>query len=1610
MNTSQGRLYYATGIDNSQLRADAAESRNILHSIGQTAMQEGANIDGAFSKIAKASAGIFATGKMAEFAKHIISIRGEVESLEISFETLAGKQKGQDLFKEIRQFAVSTPMMVKDLAQGAQTMLAFNIETEKVMPMLRAIGDISMGDAQKFNSLALAFSQASASGKLMTQDCMQMINAGFNPLSVISEKTGKTIGELKEEMEKGNITVKMMEDAFISATSEGGKFNNMLEKQSHGINGAISNLLGAVDDALNSIGEASQGPITGALTITTDLVKNYETLAEMLAALVGMYGAYHAALIVEEALANASTATHANFIAVLEAETAAVAAETTQTKLAADSEIAEAVAKGTLTEAEGLHLLSMRQEAAARVESLALAAKQAVVEAESATSARLLAMEKLKAAEISVNAMRMEYEAALAKEEVFKIAVARQRLETAQTNLNTASQEYQAAATAEATAAKAAQTAQTNANSAAQQLNALTIGTDTTATTLNAKATTALSLAKSKLIGIVKSLYAAISAHPYAIAAAAVIALAYGIYKLATYQTEAEKSTRRLEEAHAACSSQISAEKIKIQELFDKLRAAKEGTQEYKNAKDTIIKQYGSYLSGLNAEISSLKDVEGAYNAVTDAVMKSIRARSMYEYIESEGKEYQERDQKIYDKILQLVKDKKGEKFAKAHMQDIRNIMDGDKKVNQDFLKQFDELQTIYTAPNMPSRIDTVNPLKNALEDAAQNNKAYRQTIQEAEARFGVKFNEEKESTGDEPAKTNYKKDSEAKRKELKEAEAELKRLKESVSSETSQVKEQKAKVDRLKKELKEEYDINVDTESKAGAKGASVASSNTDNLANEAANRRKQQEEYAKQMADLARDEEFEISQAKIEGMKEGIEKELAQNQLNYDRLKEQRERSLRDMLDNLANERIRELENDNPTLFKKKNKDGKLEEAPGLRDEKYREIRASLTIADLGQDQQARIEELGKLAAENFAKANRDSMDKMLQDVLTYEQQRSKIAEEYARKRADLHEKNADGKTKTDADGNPIFKKGATQGNLDELNRQETEALKAVDELFAQREETYQAWCEKISDLSLRQLEAVLEDAKKRLEELEKSGSTDQKALAQARAKVNTAETAVKKAKAKDEVNPGKRSIKEWEDLYKTLNEVEKEFESIGDTVGGVVGDIISECGQFATSTLQMINGIVQLTKTSEIGIKGTAVAGATAISTMEKASVILTIISAAMQIAMQIVNLFNTDDKKQEEIENLQERIDQLQWELEHQDTGRLQAQYGTAIERLNKALIETRLELAAGATGWERFVRLSRRASSDTELMQKTAEKLAKAYGEMSYTADKALGSEKYRQAGDQLKNIAQQQILMQEQISAEASKKKSDAGAIQEWKNKIEELGQQALEIINDMVEDIIGDTSTGIAESLADAFFDAFEAGEDAARAWGDKVNEIVADVLKRMMISKFLEEPLGEIFDKYKAKWFPNGTFDENGLDLIMSSMTDFADDLNAQLTVFQEAMDALPSSLTDILKNGSSTSQQATYGGYETMSEDTGQELNGRFTAIQISVEAINESIRQMKEEGSSARMQAAEQLETLKEIRDYMPTVTNSLIDISRNTSELHDMKDLLYKIEKNTKELW
>ena len=244
-----------------------------------------------------------------ELASKVISVRAEFESMETSLKVLLGgnEERLNNIMGKIKEYALASPLNTKDMVGAVQMMTSFGIEAEKSIDYLKAIGDISMGDSGKFNSLALAFSQMSSAGKLMGQDLMQMVNAGFNPLEEISRKTGKSIGELKNEMSKGAITSKMVQDAFISATSAGGKFYGMASEGAKTLNGQISMLEESFDNMFNEIGSKGEGVVMSAVQAATSLVENYEQVGRVVVGLATAFGIYRTAVALATMTTNGYT-------------------------------------------------------------------------------------------------------------------------------------------------------------------------------------------------------------------------------------------------------------------------------------------------------------------------------------------------------------------------------------------------------------------------------------------------------------------------------------------------------------------------------------------------------------------------------------------------------------------------------------------------------------------------------------------------------------------------------------------------------------------------------------------------------------------------------------------------------------------------------------------------------------------------------------------------------------------------------------------------------------------------------------------------------------------------------------------------------------------------------------------------------------------------------------------------------------------------------------------------------------------------------------------------------------------------------------------------------
>lgn len=172
----------------------------------------------------------------------------------VSFEVMLGsQQKAADMLNQMNRYAADSPYSRLGVQEAAQTMLGFGVEQQKVIRSLKMLGDIAMGNSERFKGLALVFSQVAAAGKLQGQDLLQLISNGYNPLNDISRLTGKSMSELKDEMSKGNISFDLMVQAMQSATSQGGKFYGMVDRIAQTPFGRLGQLVDQFKDTMLSL-------------------------------------------------------------------------------------------------------------------------------------------------------------------------------------------------------------------------------------------------------------------------------------------------------------------------------------------------------------------------------------------------------------------------------------------------------------------------------------------------------------------------------------------------------------------------------------------------------------------------------------------------------------------------------------------------------------------------------------------------------------------------------------------------------------------------------------------------------------------------------------------------------------------------------------------------------------------------------------------------------------------------------------------------------------------------------------------------------------------------------------------------------------------------------------------------------------------------------------------------------------------------------------------------------------------------------------------------------------------------------------------------------------
>ena len=282
-----------------------------------------------------------AASSLQNVVKSGITYNAGMESYLTNFKVMLGdEQLAAEKLEEIRKMAASTPFTLSDLTDGTQTLLQFGIAADDTTGVLKRLGDISLGNADKMQTLVRAYGKMSSAQKVTLENVNMMIDAGFNPLNQICDATGETMSELYKRISDGKVGFNELEAAVEAATSEGGQFYNGMLEASQTVNGRLSTLQDNISALVGKLTDdlfTAFGDIIGK---GNELVVTFLDDDEKMAQLKETIG-LTAAVVVS---AGAAFLAYKGYIAAT--STAAVVQTTVTTALAAAHKAAGGGAKG----------------------------------------------------------------------------------------------------------------------------------------------------------------------------------------------------------------------------------------------------------------------------------------------------------------------------------------------------------------------------------------------------------------------------------------------------------------------------------------------------------------------------------------------------------------------------------------------------------------------------------------------------------------------------------------------------------------------------------------------------------------------------------------------------------------------------------------------------------------------------------------------------------------------------------------------------------------------------------------------------------------------------------------------------------------------------------------------------------------------------------------------------------------------------------------------------------------------------------------------------------------------------------------------------------------
>lgn len=214
-----------------------------------------------------------ASSKLAEVVKSGVDYNATMESYLTNFKVMLGNEEAAATkLSEIRKMAASTPFSLDDLTGGTQTLLQFGIAADDTTGVLQRLGDISLGNAEKLQTLTRAYGKMSSAQKVTLENVNMMIDAGFNPLNQICDATGESMSDLYKRISDGKVSFSELEAAVEAATSQGGQFYNGMLEASQTFNGRLSTLTDNTKALLGALSDSLYSSLSDLLPVANDVV------------------------------------------------------------------------------------------------------------------------------------------------------------------------------------------------------------------------------------------------------------------------------------------------------------------------------------------------------------------------------------------------------------------------------------------------------------------------------------------------------------------------------------------------------------------------------------------------------------------------------------------------------------------------------------------------------------------------------------------------------------------------------------------------------------------------------------------------------------------------------------------------------------------------------------------------------------------------------------------------------------------------------------------------------------------------------------------------------------------------------------------------------------------------------------------------------------------------------------------------------------------------------------------------------------------------------------------------------------------------------------------